>query len=131
MKYYVVRAKCGHVGRNNYIIKKFYVKAETGEDAAKTVRSKPRVKHHRKDAIQSVNEITKEMYFQGLKEMQEDKYFSVHSKQQQIKCEAVNECEVFRETKEETAKYKKTHLGQQLRYEILEKEWKRYYSGGS
>lgn len=128
MKYYEVNAKCGHVGRNNYIIKKFYVKAETGEDAAEIVRNKPRVKHHRKDAIQSVTKISEEDYLQGLKEMNEDMYFQVQSKQQQIKCEAVNECEVFREVKEEPVKYKKSHMGQQLRYEMLEKEWKRYQS---
>ena len=128
MNYYEVSAKCGHVGRNNYIIKKFYVKAESGEDAADKVRNKPRVKHDRKDAIQSVTKITEEMYLQGLKEMQDDMYFHVQSKQQQIKCEAVNECEVFREVKEEPKKYKKSRMGQQLRYEMLEKEWKRYQS---
>ena len=128
MKYYVVSAKCGHVGRYNYIIKKFYVKAECGEDAAKIVRDKPRVKHTRKDAIQSVDELTEEQYLQGIKEMNEDMYFQVQSKQQQIKCEAVNECEIFREVKEETVKYKKSRMGQQLRYEMLEKEWRKYQS---
>lgn len=125
MYYFEVSAKCGHVGRNNYIIKKFYVKAESGEDAAEIVRNKPRVKHHRRDAIQSVNKITEEQYLQGLKEMNEDMYFKVTSKQQQVKSGAVNECEVFREVKEEPIKYKKSHKGQQLRYEMLEKEWKR------
>ena len=128
MSYYVVSAKCGHVGRNNYIIKNFYVKAESGEEAAEKVRNKPRVKHHRKDAIQSVNKITEEKYLQGIKEMREDMYFQVHSKQQQIKCGAVNDCEVFREIKEEPVKYKKSHMGQQLKYEMLEKAWKRYQS---
>ena len=128
MKYYEVSAKCGHVGRNNYIIKKFYVKAETGEDAAEIVRNKPRVKHHRKDVIIDTKKITEEDYLQGLKEMNEDKYFQVQSKQEQIRCEAVNECEIFREVKEEPIKYKKNYTRQQLRYEMLEKEWKRYQS---
>ena len=128
MKYYEVSAKCGHVGRNNYIIKKFYIKAETGEDAAEIVRNKPRVKHHRKDVIIDTKKITEEDYLQGLKEMNEDKYFQVQSKQEQIRCEAVNECEIFREVKEEPIKYKKNYTRQQLRYEMLEKEWKRYQS---
>ena len=37
-KYYKVYAKCGHVGRNSYILKWFYVKAESGSEAAKKVR---------------------------------------------------------------------------------------------
>ena len=126
MKYFVVSAKCGHVGRNNYIIKKFYVKAKNGEDAAAIVRNKPRVKHTRKDAIKSVEIIDEEQYLQGLKDMREDKYFKVTSKQQQIKFGAVNYCEVFREVSEEPKKYRKSCKGQQLRYEILEKEWKKY-----
>ena len=40
-KYFKVQAKCGHVGRNHYILKWFYVKALTGEEAAKVVRDKP------------------------------------------------------------------------------------------
>jgi len=128
MKYYEVSAKCGHVGRNNYIIKKFYVKAETGEDAAEIVINKPRVKHHRKDVIIDTKKITEDEYIQGIKEMKEDMYFQVHCKQEQIRCEAVNECEIFREVKEEPIKYKKSRMGQQLRNEMLEKEWKRYQS---
>ena len=79
MKYYVVSAKCGHVGRNNYIIKKFYVKAETGENAAQIVKDKPRVKHTRRDAIQAVIEINEEQYLQGLKEIRDDMYFKPFS----------------------------------------------------
>ena len=52
--FYKVTAKCGHVGRNNYIEKDFFVKADSGRDAALIVRCKPRVKHDRKDAILSV-----------------------------------------------------------------------------
>lgn len=56
MNYYKVRAKCGHVGRNNYIIKPFFVKANDGKEAAKIVRNTPRVKHDHKYAIIDVKE---------------------------------------------------------------------------
>ena len=125
MNYYLVIAKCGHVGRHNYIIKEFYVKAETGEDAAAIVRAKPRVKHHRKDAIQSVKKISYEAYLQGLKDMNDDDYFKVHNKQQQIKCCAVDELEVMREIPKEPD-YKKTHKRQHLKYAMMDKEWKKY-----
>lgn len=34
-KYFMVIAKCGHVGRKNYIPVKFAVVAESGKEAAK------------------------------------------------------------------------------------------------
>ena len=83
-KYYKVLAKCGHVGRNRYIIKSFYVKAENGKEAAKIVRDKPRVKHHHKDAIKEVIQIKYEEYINGIKIMSDDMYFKVHNRQDQI-----------------------------------------------
>lgn len=35
MRYFKVEAKCGHVRRNNYILKEFYVKAESKKEAAR------------------------------------------------------------------------------------------------
>ena len=56
-KYYMVIAKCGHVGRKNYIPVKFAVVAESGKEAAKKVRQFPRVKHDHKDAISIVKDV--------------------------------------------------------------------------
>ncbi len=61
-KYYVVQAKCGHVGRGKYVIKDFPVRAYSREEAANIVRQRPRVKHDYKDAILYVEEITDEEY---------------------------------------------------------------------
>ena len=83
MKYYQVEAKCGHVGRNNYILKKFYVRAINGKEAASKVRKFPRVKHHHKDAIRSVEDISYEEYLNGLNERSNDEYFLVHSSSEQ------------------------------------------------
>ena len=51
MGMYEVCAKCGHVGRYNYVDKIFAVKASSGKEAAAKVRNFPRVKHDHKDAI--------------------------------------------------------------------------------
>ncbi len=54
MRYFIVTAKCGHVGRDNYIPIDFAVKAESASKAASYARDLPRVKHDHKDAILSV-----------------------------------------------------------------------------
>ena len=82
-KYYEVIAKCGHVGRKNYIPVKFAVIAESGKEAAKKVRQFPRVKHDHKDAILDVRCITLEEFLE-IKEINEnDPYLKCHSRQEQ------------------------------------------------
>ena len=119
MRYYCVKAKCGHVGRNNYIEKNFYVKAENGKEAAFIVRNKPRVKHHQKDAIIDVIEISLEKYVLGKKIMENDDYFHVHDSSTQRKIHAVNEEEIINEP--EIIKYKKNRNGQNLKNQL---KWK-------
>ena len=82
-KYYMVIAKCGHVGRKNYIPIKFAVVAESGKEAAKKVRQFPRVKHDHKDAILDVRCITLEEFLE-IKEINDnDPYLKCHSRQEQ------------------------------------------------
>ena len=57
MRYFMVTAKCGHVGRDYYIPIDFPVRADSAKEAAAAARSLPRVKHHHKDAILSVQEV--------------------------------------------------------------------------
>lgn len=83
MKYYKVKAKCGHVRRGKYILMNFYVRAESGKDAAAIVRQKPRVKHDWKDAIESVDEICENEYLNGKEQMQNNLYFSVTNSSEQ------------------------------------------------
>lgn len=56
MRYYMVTAKCGHVGKGYYIPITFPVRAESAAEAAAATRDYPRVKHNHKDAILSVRE---------------------------------------------------------------------------
>lgn len=123
MKYYKVEAKCGHVGRNNYIIKMFYVCADDGKEAALKVRNSPRVKHHHKDAIRSVSEIEYNGYLIGLNRTSTDSYFLVHnSTDQRAICRFADD-EVIKEETEITFK-KPTHAKRRIINNMLIKDWK-------
>ncbi len=82
-KYYAVKAKCGHVGRKYYLPIIFGVKAINAKEAAKIARDIPRVKHHHKDAILDVKEISYKEYVDIRKNNSEDTYLKVSSKQDQ------------------------------------------------
>ena len=127
-KYFKVRAKCGHVGKNWFVLKWFYVKALTGEEAAEVVRDKPRVKHNRKDAIKEVHEITFEEYLDGLKANSEDMYFKCTSRQEQEFYQCVKLEEIYPE-EDEHPNYKKKRNGQRRKNMFLEKEMKREIRG--
>lgn len=114
MKLFRVVAKCGHVGRNYYVLKEFAIKAANGKDAAKIAREMPRVKHHHKDAIRSVTEITIEEYYSLLKLNSEDPYFSCTSIQEQRLYEEVVYPEEFEDVKEPETSSKIIYYGKQL-----------------
>jgi len=61
-KFYKVAAMCGHVGKRHYIPVDFAIKAEDAHEAAEKTRRIPRVKHNKKDAIISCEEISFEDY---------------------------------------------------------------------
>lgn len=87
--YYCVTAKCGHVGRNFYVLKDFAIKAESAKEAAAKARLIPRVKHHHKDAIRNVVKLN-EIDYQNLKENNgKDPYFSCFNIQQQRKYDKI------------------------------------------
>lgn len=127
MEYYKVLAKCGHVGRNRYILKWFYLKANNGKEAAKIIRFTPRVKHQHRDAIREVVKIDLDEYVSGIKIMASDMYFNVHNSSDQKLYNRIKQEDVYPEIEEK--KYKKKRNGQRLKYESLEKEWKRELRG--
>lgn len=128
MEYYKVHAKCGHVGRNWYILKWFYLKADSAKDAAEIVRYEPRVKHHHKDAIREVVKIDYNEYIIGIKIMASDMYFKVHNSTDQKLYNCIKQEDIYPEI--EKKKYKKGRNGQRLKYESQEKEWKNKIKGG-
>ena len=121
MNYYKVKAKCGHVGRNNYIPKTFYIKAEDGKEAAANARKIPRVKHDKKSAIIEVKRISKDEYLGGLRVNNEDPYLRAKSMQEQrILCPDLQE-EIVRE--EEVITYKRSQVRRHLVENVRVKEW--------
>lgn len=123
MKFYEVEARCGHVGRNNYIIKKFYICALDGKEAALKARKSPRVKHHNKKAIISVTEIKYEDYVNGLNQMSQDPYFLVHSSTEQRRQCEFDENEIIREDCTQILR-KPTHAKRIKIRRMMEKDWK-------
>lgn len=116
MKLFEVKAKCGHVGKNFFTLKTFAVKAENGKEAALIVRNMPRVKHHHKDAIRSVFEISIERFQELCKSNSEDPYFLCKNIQEHK--QYVLECEVFEEKiaerKEKEEIKKPIYVGKEL-----------------
>lgn len=101
MKYYIVTAKCGHVGRGYYIPIDFPVKAESKTEAAKIARNFPRVKHHHKDAILDCREVSFEEYNTARVKNQAYTYLLCHSSsEQRLICDL--EDRTIKETKSET-----------------------------
>ena len=82
-KYFIVEAKCGHVGRSNCIIISFPIIAETKKEAAQKARFIPRVKHDHKDAILSVVEVSKEEYWKQVEANNTDPYLLCQSRSEQ------------------------------------------------
>lgn len=122
MNYYRVKVKCGHVGRNNYIPKSFYLKAEDGEEAALKARRIPRVKHDKKSAVLEVKKISKEEFQEGLRININDPYLRVTSIQEQrVLCPDLEE-EIIREETETT--YKKSQIRRHLIEKAKRQEWK-------
>lgn len=110
MRYYEVKAKCGHVGKNNYYLGTIYVCAEDGRKAAYMVRNCPRVKHDKKDAIISVLEISWDEWCEGNKLMHNSPYWmSENIQDQRQNCPNLDDF-IFREEKGEMKKTKKHSL---------------------
>ena len=80
---YAVIAKCGHVGLGYYIPIEFAVVASSKEEAAALARQLPRVKHHHKDAIQEVREVSMEEYLVIVERNNHDPYLKCKNIQQQ------------------------------------------------
>ncbi len=83
MKLFKVEAKCGHVGKGKCIYIWFPVKAESAAEAAAKAREYKRVKHHHKDAIREVCEISYIEYLELQLSNSQDGYLQCKNIQQQ------------------------------------------------
>lgn len=85
MKYFIVTAKCGHVGRSNCILVDFPVAAEDAKSATGIARNFGRVKHHHKDAIKDVRETDIDGYIAQMESNDRDPYLHCRNVQEQRK----------------------------------------------
>lgn len=82
MKYYLVKAKCGHVGKGKYLEVDFPIRAETMSDAAQMCLQRPKVKRHLKNAISSVCEIPYDDYLEMMNTFLDNSYVRSHTKKE-------------------------------------------------
>lgn len=83
-KYYSVKCKCGHVdSRRYYIPIEFAIIATSKKEAAEKGRWTPRCKHHHKDCVLEVKELTRTEFIELLKKNKKDPYLNCHSIQEQ------------------------------------------------
>lgn len=82
-EFYIVDAVCGHVGRENAVIKHFAVRSANAKEAAAFVRTLPRVKHDYKFAIRNVRLVSFEDYLIQYLKNQFDPYLNANNIQEQ------------------------------------------------
>ena len=82
MKYFLVTAKCGHVGRGKYIEIEFPIFAESKSAAAQMCLKRPKVKKHLKNAITSVCEIDEDSFKRKLIDFRNNTYIRAHTKKE-------------------------------------------------
>ncbi len=82
MKYYLVIAKCGHVGKGKYVEVEFPVYAIDKHSASQMCLRKGKVKKHLKNAISSIYEITYEEYLKRLDVYKENQFVKAHTKKE-------------------------------------------------
>ncbi|MDX9691472.1 MAG: leucine-rich repeat domain-containing protein [Acholeplasmataceae bacterium] len=81
--YYIVKAKCGHVGRQHYIPICFPVRATCKKEAASIILQKSRVKRNHKDAILDVRKVNQHDYLEQVEINAGDMYLNVKSRHDQ------------------------------------------------
>ena len=97
--YYAVKCKCGHVGRNCYLLITYGVIAESAKEAAEKARLIPRCKHHHKDCIREVTKISYEEFLKINEVNSGDPYLKCSSIQEQREIDLSDR--IYQEDKEE------------------------------
>jgi len=83
-RYYSVVCKCGHVGAHKFYIPiEFAVMAASKKEAAEKARWFPRCKHHHKDCVLKVKQLTFSEFCSLNEKNGRDPYLQCHSIQEQ------------------------------------------------
>ncbi len=90
-KYFSVETKCGHVGRLNCVWIKFAICADTAKEAAAIARQIARVKHHHKNTVKEVVEITVDEFLKLKAINDADAYLHAKNHREQLQIEGFEE----------------------------------------
>ena len=90
-KYFSVETKCGHVGKLNCVWIKFAICAESAKEAAAKARQIARVKHHHKNTIKEVVEITVDEFCKLKAINDTDPYLHAKNHREQLQIEGFEE----------------------------------------
>lgn len=90
-KYFSVETKCGHVGKLNCVWIKFAISAESAKEAAAIARQKGRAKHHHKNTIKEVVEISIEDFYKLKARNDLDPYLHAKNHREQLQIEGFEE----------------------------------------
>ncbi len=90
-KYFSVETKCGHVGKLNCVWIKFAICAESAKEAATIARQLARVKHHHKNTIKEVVEITVDEFCKLKAINDADPYLHAKNHREQLQIEGFEE----------------------------------------
>ena len=90
-KYFSVKTKCGHVGKFHCVWIDFAVAAENAKEAAEIARQIARVKHHHKNAIKEVIEITVDEFLKLKAINDADPYLHAKNHREQLQIEGFEE----------------------------------------
>ena len=90
-KYFSVETKCGHVGKLNCVWIKFAIFAESAKEAAAIARQIARVKHHHKNTIKEVVEITADEFCKLKAINDADPYLHAKNHREQLQIEGFEE----------------------------------------
>lgn len=82
-KYYLVTAKCGHLGRSNYIPISFPVRSLNMKEASNIARMIPRVKKHHIDVILGIEQVSYERFQKQILINNEDPYLQLTNSRDQ------------------------------------------------
>lgn len=83
--YYIVIAKCGHVGKGKYLEVRFPVYADSAHEAAQMILMRPKVKRHLKNAISNTYEVDYNKYLKEKELFENNDYIRAHYKKEIIK----------------------------------------------
>jgi hypothetical protein len=125
---YVVTAKCGHVGKDKYIPIDFPIQASSMKEAAEIVRNRPRVKHHHKDAIISIQAVDHETFEHFLIISNADQYLKVTSSTDQRRlCEDLDDRIIAEDSQEEERDpwERVIRIGEMMKRRMRDYQWTR------